>query len=270
VSEPHYDAIVIGSGAGGGAAAYKLAGLGRRVLVLEKGEYLPRDGSTLDVVQVLEPGRFKSKECWLDNQGRDFTPDEYHNVGGKTKWYGAALLRFSPEEFQPDPAYQALPWPITYDELLPYYEEAENIMNVSCFDNEPDLQGLINRLVKKCPDWRAQRLPLGLKRAILGDTQVCRRARDAKRDVQVSVSPCAGDSYWAPAALRPSPHRTSSLGSPPRRLPQRLYGVSVALAYALRVFENCAPFDTPVIRPRPTPTGDYPPRASHFLGGQRW
>ena len=82
------DAIVVGSGAGGAAAAYRLVRRGLSVLMLEKGGRLPRDG-----------------------RGQAFVPSEFYNVGGKTKWYGAALLRFSPREFRADPAHRCLAWP---------------------------------------------------------------------------------------------------------------------------------------------------------------
>jgi choline dehydrogenase-like flavoprotein len=97
-SEP-YDVIVVGSGAGGAAAAYRVAKAGARVLMLEKGHQLPRDGSTLDTKQVFKEGKYKNKEPWLDGHGGHLVPDEHYNVGGKTKWYGTALLRFSAHEF---------------------------------------------------------------------------------------------------------------------------------------------------------------------------
>ena len=99
------DVIVVGSGAGGAAAALKLVEAGRRVLMLEKCGFLPRDRSTLDVKQVFKEGRFKNHEPWVDGYNKTFIPGEYYNVGGKTKWYGAALLRFSPHEFGADPLY---------------------------------------------------------------------------------------------------------------------------------------------------------------------
>ncbi|MEE8263531.1 MAG: NAD(P)-binding protein, partial [Gammaproteobacteria bacterium] len=96
MKEQLYDAIIVGSGAGGAAAAFTLVRAGKRVLILEKGDHLPRDRSTLDVKKVFREGTFKNDEPWVDNQNRQFVPDEHCNVGGKTKWYGAALLRFSP------------------------------------------------------------------------------------------------------------------------------------------------------------------------------
>ena len=104
-----YDVIIIGSGAGGSAAAYHLTQTGRRVLLLEKGEALPRDGSTLDVDTVMRRGAYLSTESWLDRAGKLIVPEEHFNLGGKTKWYGAALLRFGTREFKADPDHRCLP-----------------------------------------------------------------------------------------------------------------------------------------------------------------
>jgi len=166
-----YDVIVVGSGAGGAAAAFRLARAGRRVLLLEKGTFLPRDRSTLDVKQVFKEGRFKNHEPWVDGYNKEFIPGEYYNVGGKTKWYGAALLRFSPHEFEADEAHQCLPWPFGYDEIRPWYDEAERLLSVNTFENEPELQALLDRITQADPAWQAQALPLGLKREILADEQ---------------------------------------------------------------------------------------------------
>jgi len=164
-----HDVIVVGSGAGGASTAYRLVKAGRRVLLLEKGGFLPRDRSTLDVKQVFKSGRFKNQEHWVDGQNKEFIPGEFYNVGGKTKWYGAALLRFAPHEFEADPGYHALAWPFGDDELAPYYDEAEQLLHVNRFDNEPELQALIDRIVAHDPSWRPEALPLGLKREILND-----------------------------------------------------------------------------------------------------
>lgn len=167
MNETTYDVIIIGSGAGGAAAAFNLVGSGKRVLMLEKGEQLPRDGSTLDVKTVLKEGRFKNQKAWVDNQNRTFVPGEFYNVGGKTKWYGAALLRFGAHEFAADEAYQCLPWPFDYKELEPFYDQAEELLDVNYFENEPELQALIDKIVTAESGWRAEPLPLGLKKTIL-------------------------------------------------------------------------------------------------------
>jgi choline dehydrogenase-like flavoprotein len=171
MSSERYDVIIVGSGAGGAAAAYKLARAGNRVLMLEKGRHLPKDGSTLDTKQVFKEGKFKNKEPWLDGHGGHLIPDEHYNVGGKTKWYGAALLRFSAHEFEADPEHQCLAWPFGLEEIEPYYDEAERLLHVNRFDNEPELQALIDKIVRNGSDWRAEPLPLGLKPEILQDEQ---------------------------------------------------------------------------------------------------
>lgn len=162
-----YDCIIIGSGAGGSAAVYRLAQDGRRILLLEKGRELPRDGSTLDVDKVIRQGLFKSQELWLDKNGATFAPEEYFNLGGKTKWYGAALVRFEPHEFAADPAHQCLPWPIAYGDLAPYYQQAEALLGVHCFEPEPDLRAIAARLTGNGADWTTQPLMLALDPAIL-------------------------------------------------------------------------------------------------------
>jgi len=169
MSESSYDVLIVGSGAGGAGVAFNLVNAGKRVLMLEKGDRLPRDGSTLEVKQVFKEGRFKNKRPWVDGRNRQFIPEEYYNVGGKTKWYGAALLRFSPHEFQADAPHQCLGWPFAYDELAPYYDHAESLLRVAHFENEPELQALIDRLAGDGAGWQPGPLPLGLKKEILAD-----------------------------------------------------------------------------------------------------
>ncbi len=162
-----YDYLIIGSGAGGSAAAYRLARSGAAVLLLERGHRLPRDGSTLDVGKVLREGAFRSKESFLDRAGKVIVPGEYANLGGKTKWYGAALLRFAPHEFAADPAHQCPAWPISYDDIAPYYAEAEALLGVRTFPVEPDLQKIVARFRANGHAWRDQLIPVGLAPEIL-------------------------------------------------------------------------------------------------------
>jgi choline dehydrogenase-like flavoprotein len=163
------DAIVIGSGAGGAAVAYKLAKSGLRVIVLEKGRELARDGSTLDIERVVHRGEFVSHEPWLNRDDQTFLPQEHFNIGGKTKWYGAALIRFSKREFSGDTAYGARGWPIPYEDLAPYYTEAERMLGVQTFRCEKNLQSILEGLGRDNPDWKSSPMPLALSRGILGD-----------------------------------------------------------------------------------------------------
>jgi choline dehydrogenase-like flavoprotein len=187
-----YDVIVIGSGAGGMATAYRLAQFGKRVLLLEKGPVLPKDGTTLDVDRVLRRGAFLSDEPWVDGRGRTTVPEEHFNLGGKTKWYGAALLRFAPHEFEADPAHQCRSWPFGYAELAPFYDEAERALGVRQFAVEPNTRQLFAGLRRLDPHWREQQLPLGLAADILDHPDEARHfdgfasVRGAKADAEQS------------------------------------------------------------------------------------
>ena len=164
-----YDAIVIGSGAGGTAAAYRLVLGGLRVALLEKGGHLPTDGSTLDIRRVVHGGEFLSREAWRGGRGQPLRPEEHFNVGGKTKWYGAALLRFSDHEFRPDLVHGCAGWPIALGDLAPYYSEVERLLAVKTFDYEPDLARILTRVARPGADWTAQPMPMGLSPDIAAD-----------------------------------------------------------------------------------------------------
>ena len=128
----HYDVIVIGSGAGGGTLAWKLAPSGKRILMLERGDYVPREPQNWSTLAVNVQARYHTKETWHDTEGRELHPHTNYYVGGNTKFYGAALFRLRKEDFGEirhqggvSPA-----WPITYDELEPYYTQAEHLYHV--------------------------------------------------------------------------------------------------------------------------------------------
>ncbi len=131
-SSNHYDVIVIGTGAGGGTLAYKLAPAGKRILLLERGDYVPREKDNWNPRVVNVEGKYQTKETWRDRDGKELHPHTNYWVGGNTKFYGAALFRLRKEDFGElrhhggvSPA-----WPISYDELEPYYTEAERLYHV--------------------------------------------------------------------------------------------------------------------------------------------
>ena len=169
-----YDYLIIGSGAGGAAAAYRLAQTGRRVLLIERGRALPQDGSTQDVATVMRRGAFRSTEPFRfgDKAARN---DEYENLGGKTKWYGATLLRFTDDEFGADEPHQCLPWPCSAKEFERNYEEAERLLGAHIFPIERDLRTLLDRVHRHDRSWQEEPQPLGLTPKIVDDPGEVRR-----------------------------------------------------------------------------------------------
>src|ERR1035441_7445186 len=94
-----YDVIIIGTGAGGGTLAYHLAPSGKRILLLERGGYLPREKDNWESRAVFVESKYRAKETWYDKDGKPFSPGIQYYVGGNTKVYGAALLRFRERDF---------------------------------------------------------------------------------------------------------------------------------------------------------------------------
>jgi choline dehydrogenase-like flavoprotein len=128
----HYDVIIIGSGAGGGTLFHTLAPTGKRVLLLERGDYVPREKDNWSTRAVNLDGKYNTKETWRDRDGRDLHPHTNYGVGGNTKFYGAALFRLRRQDFGEIKHYGGLSpaWPISYDELEPYYTRAEQLYHV--------------------------------------------------------------------------------------------------------------------------------------------
>src|SRR5437868_14831935 len=88
-----YDVIIIGTGAGGGTLAYALASTGKRILLLERGDFVPREKDNWDSKAVVQMGKYNAKEVWKDKDDKDLHPHTNYYVGGNTKFYGAALFR---------------------------------------------------------------------------------------------------------------------------------------------------------------------------------
>lgn len=132
---PHsndYDVIIIGSGAGGGTLAHRLAPLGKRILILERGTFLPRERENWDSLAVFRNKRYLAKETWYDADDKPFQPYTHYWVGGNTKMYGAALLRMRAFDFDAVQHYCGVSpaWPVKYDEFEPYYTQAEHLYSV--------------------------------------------------------------------------------------------------------------------------------------------
>ncbi len=128
----HYDLIIIGTGAGGGTLARKLAPSGKKILILERGDYIPREKENWDTEEVFLKARYKAKENWTDKNGKSFHPGIHYCVGGNTKVYGAALLRMREQDFGEIKHHGGISpaWDIKYNDLAPYYLEAEKLYSV--------------------------------------------------------------------------------------------------------------------------------------------
>lgn len=127
-----FDVIIIGTGAGGGTMAHALAPSGLRILVLERGEFLPRERENWDEKAVFADGRYLAEETWFDRHDQPFQPYTHYWVGGNTKVYGAALLRMREHDFGEVRHFGGVSpaWPIEYAELEPYYLSAERLYSV--------------------------------------------------------------------------------------------------------------------------------------------
>jgi choline dehydrogenase-like flavoprotein len=125
----HFDVIIIGTGAGGGTLAYHLAPSGKRVLLLERGGFLPREKDNWNSHAVFIESKYKAKETWYDDQRNVFHPGIHYYVGGNTKFYGAALLRLRKEDFGEIRHHDGISpaWPLAYEDFESYYTKAEHL-----------------------------------------------------------------------------------------------------------------------------------------------
>lgn len=179
----HHDVIVIGTGAGGGAVLSKLAATGKRILVLERGDYLPREKQNWQARDVLLGGRYDATERFRDREGASFAPGAKYVVGGNTKVWGAALLRMRPSDFEETRHRDGISpaWPLRYDDFEPWYVAAERLYRVRGrrgvdptegpssapypfppLRHEPRVERLLDDL--RAAGVRPFELPLGLKR----------------------------------------------------------------------------------------------------------
>ncbi|RUX76900.1 GMC family oxidoreductase [Mesorhizobium sp. M7A.F.Ca.US.006.04.2.1] len=127
-----YDVIVIGSGPGGASLAQRLAPTGKRILLIERGGYLPRSRANWDARTVFVDGAYQAKETWYGRDGESFHPGLHYYVGGNSKVYGGALFRMRERDFGEvrHKAGVSPAWPLGYEVFEPYYAEAERLFHV--------------------------------------------------------------------------------------------------------------------------------------------
>ena len=128
----HYDIVIVGTGAGGGTLARHLAPSAKKILLLERGDWLPREPQNWLAESVFVENRYISPDTWYDRNGGPFQPQVHYFVGGATKMFGAALYRLRKEDFGELRHHDGISpaWPISYDELEPYYARAERMYHV--------------------------------------------------------------------------------------------------------------------------------------------
>ncbi len=174
--------IIIGTGAGGGTLAHRLASTGKRILVLERGDFLPREKANWSALEVYQQERYHTHDQWYDPQGNAFRAQMSYWVGGNTKVYGAALLRFRERDFEAVPHHDGISpeWPLKYADFEPYYTQAESLYDVHgqqgedpteptrstpfphpAVSHEPRMQAIADGLRQQ--GLQAFHLPLGLK-----------------------------------------------------------------------------------------------------------
>ncbi|ARV57939.1 dehydrogenase [Nostocales cyanobacterium HT-58-2] len=132
MADSHYDVIIVGTGAGGGTLANLLAASGKKILVLERGTFLPKEKANWDSEQVHKKERYLNSEVWHQKDGKPFRPLTHYYVGGNTKFYGAALFRFREQDFEKIIHKDgiSLEWPLKYQDFAPYYTQAERLYEV--------------------------------------------------------------------------------------------------------------------------------------------
>jgi choline dehydrogenase-like flavoprotein len=183
--ENKFDIIIIGSGAGGSTMAYKLAPTGKKILILERGDYIPKEKENWDAKKVFTDGRYRTSEVWYDKDDKPFSPFTHYAVGGNTKMFGAALFRLRESDFKEVKHFGGTSpaWPIQYQDLEKYYTEAENLYSAhgqrgvdptepfttspypnSPLTHEPSMQELYDNI--RSLGYKPFPLPLGVR---LGD-----------------------------------------------------------------------------------------------------
>lgn len=195
IDDQYYDLIIIGTGAGGGTLAYKLASTGKKILILERGNFMPLEEQNRSNVDVFKRERYHAPEQWYDNAGEPFLPQTNYAIGGNTKIYGAALFRLREIDFEAVNHKTGISpeWCLKYSDFEPYYTEAESLYKVHGeigkdqtepfhsknypyppVTNEPPIQDIYDAIAQQ--DLHPSAIPLGLTR----------QAEDPTNDSEVS------------------------------------------------------------------------------------
>lgn len=132
IDDQYYDIIIVGTGAGGGTLLHKLTPTGKKILILERGDFMPLEEQNRSNVDIFKKERYHAPEEWLDSNGEPFSPQTNYAVGGNTKVYGAALLRLRERDFEAVNHQEGVSpeWCVKYAEFEPYYTEAEQLYMV--------------------------------------------------------------------------------------------------------------------------------------------
>ncbi len=128
----HYDVIIVGSGPGGGTMAWRLAQTGKRILLVERGDYITRGPKNWNSQAVIVDGVYQAPETWYSSDGKSFHPGLHYYVGGNSKFYGSILFRLREKDFGEVQHEDGIApaWPVGYDEFEPYYQAAEELFHV--------------------------------------------------------------------------------------------------------------------------------------------
>ncbi|MEM1368042.1 MAG: GMC family oxidoreductase [Cyanobacteria bacterium P01_H01_bin.15] len=183
IDDQPYDFIIIGTGAGGGTLAYKLAPTGKKILILERGEFMPLEEQNRSNVDIFKRDSYRAGEQWYDDAGEPFSPQMNYAVGGNTKIYGSVLQRFREKDFEEVQHQNGISpeWCVKYDEFEPFYSEAEQLYKVHgdsdndptepahsqnypyvAIDQDPQVEAVFNAIANQ--QLHPSRLPLGLTR----------------------------------------------------------------------------------------------------------
>jgi choline dehydrogenase-like flavoprotein len=208
----HFDIVIIGTGAGGGTMVHALAGTAARILVLERGGFVPQEDENWSPRAVWGDRRYQTRERWVDDRGRDLAPYTHYSVGGNTKFWGSVLFRLRREDFGDVQHIDGVSpaWPIDYETMAPFYDRAERLLHVrgtagldptepprgpyphAAVPDEPAMAALVERL--RAQGLHPSPLPLGLLRPGEDDGCVlCRTCnsfpckRHAKSDAEVCL-----------------------------------------------------------------------------------